>query len=247
MRALIVDDDVDRATLVAARDLAADGWFVGSASQTPSLASRSRAVRRWDRLTSLAESEERFVSGLAQLLGDGRYEVVLTTWDPAVEILSRRRAELPTVVPYGPHHGVETALDKVELSRVAASVGIDTPRMVDASREALETFAGRIVVKPAEHNSRRVRARLCAGADEALVAAREISSAGGRPLAQEEVIGELEALALVVGRNAEPITTSQVLLTYWLIPGSDGAPTTPRLRSRRMTAPTRKPSAPSQA
>lgn len=208
MRALIVDDDVDRATLVAARDLAADGWLVGTASRTPSLASRSRTVKRWDQLPSLEDGEDPFVAELARVLRDQRYDVVLTTWDPAVELVSRRRRELSAVVPYGDHDGVATALDKRALAVVAQSVGVETPRTVDDAAQALNSFRGRVVVKPDEHGWKRIRARICEGSEDVLEAARAISSAGGKPLFQEEVRGELMSLALVLGRDSEPLSIS---------------------------------------
>jgi len=219
VRALIVDDDVDRATLVAARDLAADGWHVGSASRTPSLASRSHAVRRWDPLPSLGDGEEPFVTRLAQLLEAERYDVVLTTWDPAVEVISRRRDDLPTIVPYGPHEGVATVLDKVELAAAAHAAGIETPRMFATSTEAVAALAGRVVVKPGAHGWKRIRARVCEAPADVSRAADEIRATGGRAVFQEPVTGDLESLALVVGRDLQPVSVVfQVTDAVWPLP-----------------------------
>jgi predicted ATP-grasp superfamily ATP-dependent carboligase len=219
VRALIVDDDVDRATLVAARDLAADGWHVGSASRTPSLASHSRAVRRWDPLPSLGDGEEQFVARLAQLLEVGRYDVVLTTWDPAVEVISRRRDVLPTIVPYGAHEGVATVLDKTRLAAAAAAVGIETPRTFEAETEAADLAAGRVVVKPDAHGWKRIRARICEDPADLSRVAEEIRAAGGRPIFQEAVAGDLESLALVIGRSSEPVSVAfQVTDAVWPLP-----------------------------
>ena len=216
MRVLLVDDDADRATAVAARDLGADGWVVGSASRRPSLASLSRFVDRWHELPAI-DDEDAFVLRLAEVSAEGAYDVVLTTWDSAVEVLARRRHDLASIaIPLPSQGAVADSLDKVRLAAVAASVGIDSPRTVEATDDAIDAWEGRCVVKASEHRPTRIRTQFCADAAEMRSAAALIRASGAVPLLQEPVEGTLEGVAVVIGPGGDLASASyQVTDAIW--------------------------------
>ena len=216
MRVLLVDDDADRATAVVARDLGAAGWVVGSASANPSLAALSRFVARWHRLPAI-DDEDAFVARLAEVCAECGYDVVLTTWDSAVDVLSRRRDELGSVaVPLASQESVATVLDKIRLAEAAAAVGIDSPRTVEATEDAIAAWGGRAVVKASKHRPNRIRTRFCADAAEMRAAASVIRASGAIPLLQEPLEGTLEGVAVVIGRDGAPVSLSyQVTEAIW--------------------------------
>ncbi len=216
MKVLLVDDDADRATAVAARDLGADGWTVGSASAKPSLASLSRFVDRWYELPSI-DDEDAFVARLARVCEEHGFDVLLTTWDSAVDVMSRRRAELGDVaLPLASQVAIASALDKSRLASVAGAVGIDSPRTVEATDEAIEEWEGHAVVKSSQHRSTRIRTQFCADVTEIRTAVGVIRASGAVPLLQEPLDGVLEGLAVVMGRDGALASVSyQVTEAIW--------------------------------
>jgi predicted ATP-grasp superfamily ATP-dependent carboligase len=216
MKVLLVDDDADRASAVAARDLGADGWVVGSASAGRSLASLSRFVDRWHELPAIGE-EDAFVERIAAVCAESEYDVVLTTWDSAVDVLSRRRDELGSVaVPLASREAIAISLDKTRLAEVAATVGIESPRTIEATDDAIAEWEGRAVVKASKHRPTRIRTQFCADAPAMRAAASTIRASGAVPLLQEPLDGELEGIAVVIDRGGALVSVSyQVTEAIW--------------------------------
>ena len=116
MRALIVDQARDRASLAAARMLHADGWEVGTGAFERSTVSRSAATGMHHRVEEAEVDEDRFIADIAAAVRVGGYEVVFCSYDVGLLVLSRRRAEIaPAIVPYAPARGRRALLRQARL------------------------------------------------------------------------------------------------------------------------------------
>ncbi len=210
-RALVVESGAAPHVLAAARALGAAGWAVGVAvSGTPG--PRSRHVDEVHRVPRPEDAPEDFLAGVAQVVRAGRYQVVFGADDIEVLALSAGRASIPCVVPYAAHDDVERAIDKLELSRAAATVGLGTPTTEPATDTALDALAGPVVVKSRLHwtpgtstGERYGLAALCPTPHEARERVRALRALGVVPLLQEPVDGELMALTTVVDREGVPV------------------------------------------
>lgn len=205
-RALIVEGGAVH-VLAAARCLSRSGWEVGVAT-TGADPEPSRAVSRGYRVPEPEESADAFVREVARIVATDRYDVVFGADDIEVLLLSARRAEIPCVVPYGDHDDVTRAIDKLELSRAAARVGLASPVTEPVTPARLLEVAGPVMVKARLHwdpaaggGSRHLLAELCADRAEAELAAKTMEAAGGGPVLQEVIDGELMALTVVRDRG----------------------------------------------
>lgn len=216
MRALILEESHDRASFVAARALEADGWIVGAAGPSKGLASRSRAVVQSHLIAHTDEGTAPFVEHAIAVLEAGRYDVVFPAWDAATEALSANRDRLPAVFPFADHNAITRAADKLALADAANAVGISTPYTVRATVETLAAWQGPLVIKPASHLPARMTAQRFAEPAQGAQRAAEIRARAGVPIAQEIIDGRLMALALVVDRDGQAVTTSlQIAEHVW--------------------------------
>jgi predicted ATP-grasp superfamily ATP-dependent carboligase len=210
MRALLIDEGLNRATLVGAKGLVHDGWTVGCAASIPSLASRSRSCSEFHLIASLRDDPERFCADVAKTIAEGRYDVVFPTWEAATSALSSAREQLPGVFPFPAHEVVLTSFDKYALSEIAQASGIASPATTHASDQTLSSFRYPALVKPASHADAYFPALVVDGPDAARARAREIEAAGGSPpLLQEHVQGALVAVAFVADRDGRLLSVSQ--------------------------------------
>lgn len=204
MRALLVDQSRDRATLVAARCLARAGHTVATGACKPSFASTSRYVHRHHTVRECEEDEDGFVADIAAAVAAGGYEIVFCSYDVGLLTLSRRRTEIgPAVWPYAPFPIVQRAFDKLELPRAARAVGLHAPRTVPADEAAIAAWSGPAVVKARSHVPQRFDTALFAGAAEGRELIDEIRADGGEPLLQEVMTGAMGAVVLVAGDGGE--------------------------------------------
>jgi predicted ATP-grasp superfamily ATP-dependent carboligase len=204
VRALLVDQSRDRATLVAARSLAAGGFTVATGAWKPSFASTSRYVERHHEVHECEADEDRFVADIAAAVAEGGYDIVFCSYDVGLLTLSRRRAEIaPAVWPYAEYPVVERAFDKLELARVTQAVGLEAPRTELASASALDAWTGPVVVKARVHAPKRFDTGLFEDAAEAHALVAEIRSGGGDPLLQEPMTGAMGAVVVVAGKDGE--------------------------------------------
>lgn len=204
MRALLVDQSRDRATLVAVRCLAAAGFEVGTGACLPSFASTSRYAGRHHQVSECEEDQDRFVADIASAVRDGGYDIVFCSYDVGLLTLSRRHAEIaPAVWPYAPYEVVERSFDKLELAQVCRAVGLEAPHTVPADTEAIAAWEGPVVVKARVHAPKRFDTALFDAAEEGRELVEQIGMEGGQALLQQPMFGHMGAVVLVVGRDGE--------------------------------------------
>ena len=210
MRALIVDQARDRASLAAARMLHADGWEVGTGAFTRSTVSRSSATGMHHHVEEAEVDEDRFIADIAEAVRVGGYEVVFCSYDVGLLVLSRRRAEIaPGIVPYADHEIVERSFDKLAFTRAAEAAGLQVPRTVEAGEEALSRWQGPVVVKARIHVPTRYETRRFADAAAARGFVEQLRGEGAEPLLQELVGGKLGAIVVVVDRQGNVVAEVQ--------------------------------------
>ena len=204
MRALLVDQSRDRATLVAVRALARAGYTVATGAYEPSFASTSRYAQRHHTIRECEDGEDEFVADIAKAVAEGSYDIVFCSYDVGLVTLSRRREEIgPAVWPYGPYETVHRAFDKLDLARSAQAAGLAAPRTELADAAAIAGWSGPAVVKARSHVPKRFDTELFASAGEGQRLIDEIHAEGGEALLQEVMRGEMGAVVLVAGKDGE--------------------------------------------
>jgi predicted ATP-grasp superfamily ATP-dependent carboligase len=210
VRALIVDQARDRASLAAARMLRADGWEVGTGAFTTSTVSRSSATGMHHRVEEAEVDEDRFIADIAEAVRVGGYEVVFCAYDVGLLVLSRRREEIaPAIVPYARHEVVERSFDKLAFTEAAAAAGLGVPHTVQAGEQELSAWQGPVVVKARVHVPTRFETRRFASAAEAAPFVAQLRSEGGQPLLQECITGQLGAVVVVADRDGRVVAEVQ--------------------------------------
>jgi predicted ATP-grasp superfamily ATP-dependent carboligase len=206
VRALLVDQSRDRATLVATRSLALAGYTVGTGASRPSLAGTSRYSRRHHQIGECEDDEDRFVADVARAVADGAYDVVFCSYDVGLLTLSRRRSEIaPAAWPYAPYPVVQRAFDKLELGRAAQAAGLAIPRTEPAGDAAVDAWRGPVVVKARIHAPKRFDTGLFESAAQGVELVQRIRAEGGEPLLQEPLAGRMGAVVILVGRDGEMV------------------------------------------
>ena len=216
--ALVIEGVDDRAALAACRALAAAGWRVAAGSPPHGLAAASGVLAARHRITAPQVDLERFAADVAAAVRAGPYEVVFSGGgDAEAMALSLVRDRLEAVVPYPPHENFLRALDKLELTNAAAQAGIATPATAEATDAALAGHRGTFVVKARLHAPRlgggagpsRMATTVTDDREVAAAAAARMRSAGGVPLLQEPITGDLTAFSCVVGPGGEILARSR--------------------------------------
>jgi predicted ATP-grasp superfamily ATP-dependent carboligase len=213
VRALILDSGLDRGSLAAARALHDDGWEVGIGSPVRGLAGCSRAVSAWHPVPPPGDGAEAFLAAAADAIAQGGYEIVFSSDDHGVLLLSEHRARVAATVPYAPHERVVTAFDKLALTRAAVRAGLAVPRTEQATDAVLAGWSGPAVVKPrltfSAASAHRIDAQVLAGPDDARRRAAEVRRSGGEPIVQELIDGGLMALSVVCDRDSRVVAAVQ--------------------------------------
>jgi len=215
VKVLIVDEGRVRASVAAARALAATGWHVGVGSAMPSLAARSSSTVSWHRIVHTDAGEDAFVDEVDRVARQHGYETVLPSWESAVVALSARREGLSFPLGYGRHEGILQATDKWRLRSAAQAAGLAVPRTVLATAEGLEQLGGVVVIKPASQLAVRAQAAIFDDRHKALRHARSIERQGGEAIAQEWLPGRLDAVSLVAGAHGIVSIAQQVAEHSW--------------------------------
>ena len=227
MRVLIVGEVDSRTALAAVRGLGRAGWLVGFGSAAPgSLSAASRWTRHQHRVPSPELGVGAFLDAVDQAIARVGYELVLGVDDASVMALSASRATIPATVPYGSHEAVLVASDKLRLGEVAARAGLRTPRTVAGTAANLDAWTGPAVVKCRMHwrpgrrgVEPRLEAMVAPGPAEAAQRATQILAAGGEPLLQEVVSGQLMAfMAVVDSRGRLAARLQQRAERTWPVP-----------------------------
>jgi predicted ATP-grasp superfamily ATP-dependent carboligase len=212
VRALVVEDGNQRGVLAAARALGAAGWEIGIASPHRGLSARSRWTRRWHEVPSPTGGLRPFVEALVAAQEAGGYEVAFGGGDAEVLALSALRHRLPVRVPLPPHDVVRRVFDKAALSDAAVAAGLAVPRAYAVGEDRPP---GPVVVKERLHGDPATGAAaqhttpLVVPPEEVDRRSAEIQAAGGAPVLQEVVEGELLALVLVVDRDGSVAAAAQ--------------------------------------
>ena len=165
MRVLVTDGD-NRATLAIVRSLGRQGHsVVVGERRTPSLAQASRYCSESVVYPDPFYNEVGFTNRLLAEITEKRIDVLLPVADVTTALISQRRDEFERVcrLPLAPDTAIARAADKVDVLKLAASLGVPVPRTVFVERasDALElarSLSFPIVVKP-----RRSRVRTSDG------------------------------------------------------------------------------------
>ena len=217
MRVLIVGEADSRTALAAVRGLGRAGWLVGVGSMAPGcLATASRWTKQLHRVPSPELAVGPFLDAVNQAIARVGYELVIGSDDASVMALSAGRAAIQATVPYGPHDAVLAATDKLRLGEVAARAGFRTPRTVSGTEANLDAWTGPALVKcrmhwrPARRGPEpRLEAMLVPDRAQAARRVGEIVRAGGEPMLQEVVTGQLMAFVAVVDQRGRLVVRLQ--------------------------------------
>jgi predicted ATP-grasp superfamily ATP-dependent carboligase len=202
VRALLVDQARDRATLVAVRALAAAGFEVSTAAAQPSFASLSRHARRHHLVRECADDEDGFIADVAGAVREGGYEIVFCSYETGLMALSRRREEIsPAIWPYPAYEVVRRTFDKLDLFHAVRAAGLNAPHTEPATDEALARWSGPVVVKARNHVPQRFDTALFDSAGMARELVAQTTTEGGEPLLQTPLTGRMGAVVIVAGRG----------------------------------------------
>lgn len=177
------------------------------------LAGSSRAVTHWHPMPAPGEGSHELIGKVSEAIDAEGYEVVFSSDDEGVFALSEHRGELSAIVPYGPHESVLSAFDKLALTRAAEQVGIAVPRTVEPTPDVLASWEGPVVVKPAltfaAQASNRLDTLIVDDLSSASARVAEIRRAGGRPILQEVVSGNLCAMTVLSDQDGHVVASLQ--------------------------------------
>ena len=215
MRALVLDQGLDRGSLAAVRALHEDGWRVGVGAPFRGLAGSSRFADRWHRVPAAEGGIDAYIDAVRAAIAAESYGVVFSADDIGVLALSRRRNDLAAVVPYAGHESVVRSIDKLTLTRAAEAAGLAVPRTAALTDEAVAALDEPTVVKPRLHSvlrpgaPGRLETTIARGPDQAREAVRAIRAAGVEPILQEVVDGELVSFQAVMDREGRMLAPVQ--------------------------------------
>ncbi len=202
MRALLVDEGRDRATLVAVRALTAAGFQVGTGGPPQSFASMSRYAGTHHLIRECSEDEDGFVADVARAVSERGYDIVFCSYEGGLLTLSRRREEIaPAVWPYPPYEVVRRTFDKLDLFGAATAAGVLTPYTVPADEGSLAQWSGPVVVKARNHVPHRFETAVFESPVQARALVEQTLAEGGEPLLQTPLSGKMGAAVVVVGRD----------------------------------------------
>lgn len=228
--ALILSTSRDRGALAAARSLKEAGWRVGVGTPDEGgMLAASSAVGRHHRIARPRGSAVSFIRTTAQAVRDGGYDVVFGSGDDFMAAASAYRDQIPATVPHPRWDVVSTALDKLELSRLAVECGLAVPETIApaagvpvAEWDSVPSLPA--IVKCREHwapgqlKPIRIEARLCHTEDEVVQYVRHIESFGARAIVQREVRGALGALIGIFHDGQLRDAVQQQTLRTWPTP-----------------------------
>ena len=210
VRALIVEDGLSSYVLPVARSLARSGWTVDLARPRPGRSDHSRHIRERHHVPPAEHGLDAFAGAVARIVETGAHHLVFGADDVEVLALSATRDRFAADVPYAPDPVVRRAFDKRGLADAAATAGLTTPRVARAAEDHP------VVVKASLHwqpgvvtGSGRLSAAICRTSAEVDAAIATIRAAGGEPLVQELIDGDLMALTLLLDRDGRVVARAQ--------------------------------------
>lgn len=221
MRALLVDQGRDRATLVAVRALTAAGFEVGTGAPARNFASLSRHAGAHHLVRECSEDEDGFVADVARAVGERGYDIVFCSYEAGLLTLSRRREEIaPAVWPYPPYEVVRRTFDKLDLFGAATEAGVSMPFTVPANETSLAEWSGPVVVKARNHVPHRFETAVFDGPLQARELVERTLAEGGEPLLQTPLSGKMGAAVMVIGRDGTVLVELHQLAERTWPPGA---------------------------
>ncbi len=200
-RALIVSTSRDRGALAAARALARAGWIVGVGTPDGGgVLGSSRYCARSHEIPRPRHDGTGFVEGVTRAVAREHYQVAFGGNDDWMAALSAYREHLPVRIALPAYAVVRTILDKVDLAEPAREAGLAYPDTTPATASALAYWHGPVVVKcrthwhPGQTRPHRIDARQFPSSAAAQPQIDLITRAGGQPVLQRPVQGDLGAL-----------------------------------------------------
>lgn len=220
MQALILTDGDSRSALSGARALHGEGWRVDlAAPQASPWVGTSRSVRSSHRVPGPGHTLDAYASAIARIVSTCRSDVVLAAGDDWLAALATIRDDLPVPVAAPEPHVVDRLLDKLALPDLGRHAGIDVPRTVAADDTSVRTTDLPAIVKPRRHwtpgrlhPGARVEAALVHTRSDARRRIATIRDAGGEPLLQERVTGQLMAISGVANEHELTGVVQQVAI-----------------------------------
>jgi predicted ATP-grasp superfamily ATP-dependent carboligase len=218
MRALVVDSTQGRGSLAAVRALARAGWTVGVGAPTRiGLPMLSRFTRHRHLVPPLASGSDEFLSAINQAIATHDYELVFACSDSEILTLSRERSKIHAQVPHPSHETMLRAIDKVDLGMSARTVGMATPPEAASASEGRERWGdGPVIVKERLHGTQTAAGAFTNFAPESFTDAvavdrriQEIQAAGGHPLVQPLIEGQLTAFTSVLDERGDMLARVQ--------------------------------------
>ncbi len=221
MRALLVDQARDRATLVAVRALTAAGFEVGTGAPEASFASLSRYARAHHHVRDAGDQQEGFLTDVAAAVAERGYEIVFCSYESGLMALSRRREAIaPAVWPYASYEVVRRTFDKLDLFHAVLAAGLNAPHTEPADEAALATWSGPVVVKARNHVPQRFDTEIFPGPEQAAALVERTVAEGGEPLLQRPLSGTMGAVVIVAGRGGEMLAEIHQEATRTWPPGA---------------------------
>ena len=151
-----------------------------------------------------------FLRGVQRAVAARNYDVVFGVGDAEVLALSETRAQWPAALPYPEHAVVVACIDKGGFVAAARAAGLRTPE--EHALDALPDGPGDLVVKQRLNGlpgAGKILARRLADPHEARAYAQDMQRAGGEPLVQEALDGELLALVLLLAPDGRLVAAAQ--------------------------------------
>lgn len=174
------------------RSLKRAGFRVVGAFPEGRMGGRSMACPRPMRYPSPVADPDGFISAVARICRDAGAHAVVPLDEDAVRLLAERRDDLGNVVVVGPTaEQYATLCDKLELTRTAEALGLDTPDTVVVDRDGPDGPWPALpsIVKPRTSRSEMYRPRLAATPGERDAYVAELVAADVGAIVQERIEG----------------------------------------------------------
>lgn len=225
LRALVLSTERSRGALSAVRSLRQSGWVVGVGTpRARGMLSSSRASSAAHLVPKPRGDARGFVSAVNRAIAVGGYDIVFGGADDWMAALSAYGGEIDAPVAHPDFSVVSTAMDKLELTGLARSVGLAAPETRLADAATMRTWRGPVVVKcrshwtPGRMEDHRIEAKVFRDVVEAGPRVQFIRAAGEEPLLQEPVRGQLGAIIGVFHDGRLDARVQQVTAGLWPTP-----------------------------